>query len=52
MRHDKKMRRKAEREDRKKNDPWFGKKRVTSFNNKKKEGDKRACRKGEYETDS
>lgn len=39
------MRRKAEREERKENDPWFGKRRKTSFKNKKKENNKYECRK-------
>lgn len=43
-RFDSKTRRKVEREERKKHDPWFGKKRVTDFPNRKKVADKKACR--------
>lgn len=42
---DRKIWRQIERQDRKDNDPWFGKKRVTSFKNKKKEEDKYCTRK-------
>ena len=44
MRHDQKMRRKAERKERAATDPWFGKKRVTDFQNKKRKASKQACR--------
>lgn len=45
MRHDRKMRRAAERKERAEKDPWFGKRRVTSFPNKKKDEDKYGARK-------
>ena len=44
MRHTTKMRRTAERNERKATDPWFGRKRVTSFPDKKKVASKKGAR--------
>lgn len=44
MRWDRKQLRRAERQQRKEFDPWFGKKRVTSFPDKKKVENKKRAR--------
>lgn len=49
MRHDIKMIRRAEREWKKVNDPFFGKRRKTAMEgNRKAQASKSACRKGNW----
>lgn len=47
-RFDDKTRRRVEREERRKHDPWFGKVRRTRFTDRKKEANKKACRRKEW----
>lgn len=48
-RHDRTMRRRAERKERKENDPWFGRRRKTQMEgDRKKEASKSACRKKDW----
>lgn len=48
-RFDDKTRRRVERNERKKHDPWFGKRRKTSMEgNRKAQANKKACRRKDW----
>lgn len=46
---DRKALRRIRREERKKHDPWFGRKRKTKFQDRKKEADRKACRRKDWD---